>query len=186
MANLNSRAALVTEIEAVLPSLTQVMERAEHYHAGQEQMEELTKVAQVVLGEFRREMIKERSDQLAYIESRNRAVFIDFAVDITGLLIGDKFRPRPKRIRLARPFGSVMIAVGPEGLPDGLFVFNMSQLARDRGVPVSQVEAEANNEGKVLFTDDNFEQLIAGLKSEVSQGKARLPHYPSERIMPKN
>ena len=46
MADLDSGDALVKEIEALIPSLARVLERAEHYHAGQEQIEELTKAAE--------------------------------------------------------------------------------------------------------------------------------------------
>jgi hypothetical protein len=81
-----------------------------------------------------------------------------------------------------RPFGKVMVEIGPEGLPDGVAVVTISRLARQYDISESQVEQEIQAKGYILMTSDDFCQFIDGLEQEVLDGTVSLPISPEQII----
>ncbi len=83
---------------------------------------------------------------------------------------------QPKR----RPFGKVMVEIGPRGLPDGVEVVTVSRLARKEGISESEVEKELQAKGYILMTLDDFCNLVGSLERKVLDGTVSLPMSPEQ------
>ena len=74
-----------------------------------------------------------------------------------------------------RPFGTVMVCVGPKGLPDDAKPVSVSQLARDSYQLESEIVNRLQEKGYLLFSEEVFSSLIDRLITYVRQGKLCLP-----------
>lgn len=74
-----------------------------------------------------------------------------------------------------RPFGTVVVAIGHEGLPDDVEVVPLSRLARESDRSESDVGAEMQAGGSILMTHDDFCQLLGKLEKKVLDGILTLP-----------
>jgi hypothetical protein len=74
-----------------------------------------------------------------------------------------------------RPFGTVMVCVGPKGLPDDAKALSISQLARNSNRLEPQIVKELQKNGYLVFTEEVFSSLIDRLVADVRQGKLQLP-----------
>jgi hypothetical protein len=74
-----------------------------------------------------------------------------------------------------RPFGSVLICIGPTGLPGDVRVVSISQLARKSNRPESEVIKELRELGCLLFDEKVFSLLIDKLVDDVREGRLCLP-----------
>ena len=74
-----------------------------------------------------------------------------------------------------RPFGKVMVRVGPKGLPDDAKAISISQLARDSYRLEPEIVNGLQENGYLLFSEVVFSSLIDKLIADVRQGKLRLP-----------
>jgi hypothetical protein len=74
-----------------------------------------------------------------------------------------------------RPFGTVMVCVGPRGLPDDAKAISISQSARDSNRLEPEIVNRLQENGYLLFSEEVFSSLIDKLAADVRQGKLRLP-----------
>jgi hypothetical protein len=74
-----------------------------------------------------------------------------------------------------RPFGRVLICIGPEGLPDGAEVVSISRLARDSNREESEVIKQLREGGHLLLSEQAFSLLIDRLTDDVREGRLCLP-----------
>ena len=74
-----------------------------------------------------------------------------------------------------RPFGTVMVRVGPEGLPQDAKAVSISQLARDSSRPEPEIVNRLQEDGYLVLSEEAFSSLTAKLVADVRQGKLRLP-----------
>ena len=74
-----------------------------------------------------------------------------------------------------RPFGLVLVCIGPEGLPDDAGVVSVSQLARDSNRLESDVINKLQEGGYLLFSEKAFSLLIDKLIDGVLEGRLLLP-----------
>jgi hypothetical protein len=74
-----------------------------------------------------------------------------------------------------KTFGTVMVCVGPKGLPDDVKGVSISQLARESGRLESQIINKMREDGYLLFSQEAFSTLIDRLIGDVREGKLRLP-----------
>jgi len=74
-----------------------------------------------------------------------------------------------------RPFGKVMVCVGPNGLPDDAKAVSISQLARESGRPEPETVHGLQENGYFVFSEEVFSSLIDTLVADVRQGKLCLP-----------
>ena len=79
-----------------------------------------------------------------------------------------------------RPFGKVMVEIGPNGLPDGVEVVAVSRLARRHSVSESAVVQELQAKGLILMTSEDFNNLIDKLEQKVLDGTMSLPISPEQ------
>jgi len=74
-----------------------------------------------------------------------------------------------------QPFGLVVVSIGPRGLPDGVEVVSISQLARESKRPQPEVMNKLRDDGYLLFSEEAFSALASRLISDAREGKLRLP-----------
>lgn len=74
-----------------------------------------------------------------------------------------------------RPFGLVLICIGPKGLPDDAGVVSISQLAREANRLESEVINKLREGGYLLLGEKDFSLLIDRLIDDVREGRSRLP-----------
>ena len=93
-------------------------------------------------------------------------------------LFSSGYRIPQRRPPKVPPFGKVFVQVGPEGIPDGLRVFNISRTAREEGTWELTVLNRLVTEGGRLLPLKSFQELVAWLGTEVLEGNITLPYYP--------
>ena len=74
-----------------------------------------------------------------------------------------------------RPFGTVLICVGPKGMPDDVQVVSISRLARESNREELEVMDELGRRGCLLFSEEAFSVLIGRLTCDVREGRQFLP-----------
>jgi len=72
-------------------------------------------------------------------------------------------------------FGTILVCIGPMGLPDDVRVVCISKLARESNRPESEVIKELQESGCLLFDEKVFPLLIDRLADDVRDGRLRLP-----------
>lgn len=75
----------------------------------------------------------------------------------------------------AKPFGTVLVAVGHGGLPNDVEVVSLSRLARESGRLESDIEAALQTSGYLLVTPQTFCNVLDELKCKVLDGSLSLP-----------
>ena len=80
-----------------------------------------------------------------------------------------------------RPFGKVMVCIGPRGLSDDAKAISISQSARDSNRLEPEITNELEGKGHLLFSEKAFSSLIDKLVADVREGKLHLP-VPNERL----
>lgn len=119
------------EVEAALPAAAKAMQRADEWLSCRDQHQVLKAAAEEVLHTLSGELSRERLEETAYFRSTAQLVLIDVGVNALISLFSGRFQTsRNETEKQAPPFGRVLVGVGPEGVPDGLRVFNVSELAR--------------------------------------------------------
>jgi hypothetical protein len=74
-----------------------------------------------------------------------------------------------------KPFGTVMVCVGPKGLPDDATVISISQSARESNRSEPEIMSKLQGDGYLLFSKEVFSLLIDELIGAVREGKLHLP-----------
>ncbi len=78
-------------------------------------------------------------------------------------------------------FGTVLVRIGPKGLPDDVDVVCISRLARETNRDEFRVMSELEKHGYLLFSEKSFSLLVDTLSDEILKGQLNLPVSP-ERI----
>lgn len=74
-----------------------------------------------------------------------------------------------------RPFGRVLVCIGPGGLPDDVRVVSISQLARESNRHESQIISELRHHGCILLEEGAFLLLISKVMDGIREGRLHLP-----------
>jgi len=74
-----------------------------------------------------------------------------------------------------RPFGTVLVCIGPKGLPDDVGVVSISRLARESNREEPQVINGLRKGGYLLFDEKAFSLLIDKLINDIQEGQLYLP-----------
>ena len=77
--------------------------------------------------------------------------------------------------RKSAPFKTVVVAVGPKGIPEDVRVGSLSRAARETGKPESEVRTALEGRGYRIMTKDDFLRLLTELKDKVLKGTVSLP-----------
>ncbi len=73
------------------------------------------------------------------------------------------------------PFGTVLIRIGPKGLPEGVDVVCISNLARESHRDESEVISELRRDGHLLLGETSFSRLIDKVAESILKGELDLP-----------
>jgi hypothetical protein len=74
-----------------------------------------------------------------------------------------------------RPFGNVLVCIGPEGLPNDVKPVSISQLARESNRTETDVNNDIQKRDFLLLDEKSFHLLIEMLVDDVIEGRRRLP-----------
>jgi len=74
-----------------------------------------------------------------------------------------------------RPFGMVLVCIGPGGLPDDTGVVSISRLARESNRAESEVINALQAHGYLLLSEKDFSLLVDRLIDAVQEGRLLLP-----------
>jgi len=74
-----------------------------------------------------------------------------------------------------KPFKTVMVAVGPGGVPDEVIVFSLSRCTRERNRTESGIAAAIESRGYSLMTPEHFSRFLEKIKEQVLEGNLTLP-----------
>jgi len=130
------------------------------------------------------DLAKRSEDSASYGHSK-----ADLISSLGGLALGSIVKRASKNKRLSafadyllesppnkeRPFGSVLVCMGPEGLPDDVRVVSISKLARESNRQESEVIHELQETGCLLFSEKELSLLIDRLIDDVREGRLCLP-----------
>jgi len=84
-----------------------------------------------------------------------------------------------------KAFGTVVVAVGPKGIPDDVLTGSLSRVARESGRTESEVRAAFEGRDYRIMMPDEFLRLLDELKDKVLGGTATLPFVqPRFRVEP--
>lgn len=83
-------------------------------------------------------------------------------------------------------FGTVLVGIGIEGVPDDVHVVCLSRLARESHRKEIDIVMQMQDAKKLLLTEDNFIKLLTWLADEIMAGRKKLPFKPERpaRIQP--
>ena len=135
---------------------------------------------------IRQQLHQVRRSEAAAEYGRVRA---DMISSLGGLALGGILKKVSKNKRLSefvdyllespnnkeRPFGNVLVCIGPKGLPDDVKVVPISLLARESNREEHQVINELQEYGYFLLSEKASSLLIKKLVDDVQEGRLHLP-----------
>ena len=179
MENLTQGHMNVDEIVAILPDASDAMAGAERWLMCRDQAEMLTEAVEDVLKRADREFTQAYLDHRIRSESALRRETMGMVFDVATLLLGGRGQERSKRDIKTIKLPKVVIAVGPEGIPDDIRVVNVSEVAKQEGKVDGMVERDLVSDGYVLLGVEGFKELTSWLQLEVMSGLVCLPYHPT-------
>jgi len=90
-------------------------------------------------------------------------------------------RQAKKALSQSAPFGGVVVAIGPGGVPDDVAVVSLSKRARESWRMEAEEEEALRRNGSVVLTPRIFIKRLDLLTQEVLQGVIALP-IPADRL----
>jgi hypothetical protein len=135
------------------------------------------------------EQIKRDEDSASYVDSR-----VNLRISMIGIGVAAGRAAVAKNNRLSRisdslktsvvkrlPFGSVMVCIGPKGLPGDAKAISISRLARESKRPEYEIINELQKRGHLLLSKEAFSQSIDKLVDDIRKGRLHLP-IPMEKL----
>jgi len=142
-------------------------------------VKQLTDAVEDVLTQAQRELAQAHLEYRIKSENALKQESVDLVINAAIMLFGCRVPSRSKRAAKTPRLGKVLIVVGPEGVPEGVRVVNVSELAEREGRTDGEIERTFAEKGHVLFTIEEFKPLASWLKKEVLCGRAALPYHPT-------
>jgi hypothetical protein len=78
------------------------------------------------------------------------------------------------------PFGTVVVSVGPKGIPDDVQVVSLSQYAREQKKAETEIAAAMEDSGYRLIQAEKFLTTLDELREQVLKGSVGLPVLNSD------
>jgi hypothetical protein len=135
--------------------------------------------------------VRQQLDEVKSMECAARYGFNqgNLIVSLGGLAMGGMIKTASKNKQLSafadyllknstdkeRPFGLILIYIGPRGLLDDAGVVSISRLARESNRPESEIINKLQEGGYLLFNEKTFSLLIDRLIDAVREGRLHLP-----------
>ena len=83
-----------------------------------------------------------------------------------------------------QPYGTLLVAVGPGGIPDEVHVVAVSRLARESRKTEAEIEAALQAGGCLLVAPHSFFRVMEQLENAAARGVLTLP-VPRDSLFPK-
>ena len=166
------------------PTFADSLAEAERWLSCRDQVKQPTMAVENVLTQAQGVLHQAHLD---YKIKSDNALFqqsMDIAVTAVTILLRGRVASRSQRTSTRPRLGKVVIAVGPEGLPDDLMVVNVSDLAEQEGKTDKDIERGLSDNGQRLFNIEEFKVLASMLTEEVLCGRTSLPYTPERRRAP--
>ena len=171
----------LTQNKDAIITLQEIMAEKAQYQSRYDQVQCLD----TLKGRVEREVHNMRRMETAASNGFEKATLLAGAVEYTvaGLiawLVHSNEHPLSVGARWAtsweedKPFGTIVVAIGPEGLPDDVKVISVSQLARDQDKEESEVAASLESSYHVMSVESFFGTLEE-LRAKVLEGLLSLP-----------
>lgn len=80
-----------------------------------------------------------------------------------------------KSLSHTKPFGTVVVTLGPSDVPDDVNLVPVSQWARESRRSEAEIVAALKGRGHVLMTPETFSNLLDRLQDRVLKGSLTLP-----------
>jgi hypothetical protein len=129
----------------------------------------------------------ERAASYGHTEARMVSSLFQVGAGLIMMMSEDRMMQAISHELLAGPrgrepnYGSVLVRIGPEGLPEDVEVISISSLARESKLGESEVINRLLESGNLLFGEESFSHLIDRLTGEILKGKLSLP-VSAERL----
>ncbi len=169
---------IIVDVKGSLPAAQDAMQKAEKWLLCQEQHQDLKTAVDDVLRILSDELSLERLAAADHSRAEDYRTLIEGGTDMLMSLFSSEYRIPQRRPPKVPPFGKVFVQVGPEGIPDGLRVFNISRTAREEGTWELTVLNRLVTQGGRLLPPKSFQELVAWLGTEVLEGNISLPYHP--------
>jgi len=169
---------IIMDVKTSLPGAQEAMQRAEKWLLCQEQHQDLKTAVDDVLRILSDELSSERLAAADHSRAEDYRTLIEGGTDMLMSLFSSEYRIPQRRPPKVPPFGKVFVQVGPEGIPGGLRVINISRTAREEGTWELMVLNRLVTQGSMLLPPKSFQELAAWLGTEVLEGNITLPYYP--------
>ena len=182
MENLTRGDTNIDAIIEILPETAEAMAVAERWLRSRDQVKLLTGAVEDVLNRAEREMALAHLDYQIRSESARRAQIVEMLFDLGTMLMSVKGQLPSNREIKTPSVPRVVIAVGPEGIPDDMSVVNVSELADQLGQVEDWVERNIEEDGNVLLPIEGFKELASWLQVEVLSGRVSLPYHPPTAV----
>ncbi len=169
---------IVMDVKASLPPAQEAMQKAEKWLSCQDQHQDLMAAVDEVLRTLRGGLSSEGLAAADYARAEAQRDLMEGRADVTLSLFKAGYRTPQRPTRQAPPLGKVWVAVGLQGVPDGLRVFNVSNIARVEGSWELAVVNRLVTQGNLLSPPKAFERLVAWLGTKVLVGNINLPYHP--------
>ena len=166
------------DVKASLPAAQEAMQKAEKWLSCQEQHQDLKTAVDDVLRILSGEQSSERLAAADHCRAEAQRALIEGGTAMLMSLFSSEYRIPQRRSPKVPPFGNVFVQVGPEGIPDGLKVINISSMAREEGTWELTVLNRLVTQGSLLLPPKSFQELVVWLGTEVLAGNISLPYYP--------
>lgn len=169
---------IIVDVKASLPAAQDAMQKAEKWLLCQEQHQDLKTAVDDVLRILSDELSSERLAAADHSRAEDYRTLIEGGTDMLMSLFNSGYRMPQRRATQVPPFGKVFVQVGPEGIPGGLRVINISRTAREEGTWELMVLNRLVTQGSMLLPPKSFQELVVWLGNEVLAGNISLPYYP--------
>ena len=134
MEGLEQAITKITELKAGLPALASELARASEWLSRRDQVRGLEEAAQEVLKRVQAAISSEMLVQQQYLGQAGARVAFGLLTDVANLIISRRIPPKTLEPTEQPPFRTVLVTVGPRGVPDDLAEVNVSWLAQKAGI----------------------------------------------------
>ena len=163
MGNLIMGHQKVDAILKTLPTFADALAEAEQWLSCRDQGKQLTVAVENVLTQAQRVLAQALLDYRIESEYALKQQTVDLIVTASILILGGRVPLRSQRTAKTPGLGKVVIAVGPEGLPEDLMVVNVSDLAEQEGKTDKEIERALADNGQRLFDLEEFKNFASWL-----------------------
>lgn len=183
------RLQVVAQVEALGPLAEALSQEAEGLRRGTMGLR-LRRLQEEVRREVDSLSLGESSASLGFLKGKLVMGALDFGVGaLAAALMSSREHPFRVGAKLASealeetaPFGRVLVAIGPKGVPDDVKVVCVSRLARQGRGSEAKVEATLRSDGYTLYLPEPFAAMMDRLQAEVSGGAKALPLKTSQLL----